>query len=142
MPCTGTTETDVTPLIICSPTRLPSFEYWNRVQGSLECIRLSRRCTENGEHFSKNGERFRQNGERFSAAKHPLADIRASVGRQRGKRRACVLACERARKIQKLAFTFTHNRDFPLYKGGWGGYEARKHAHKPSPSLHTTRKVG
>jgi hypothetical protein len=34
---------------------------------------LSRRWTENGEHFSGNGERFSENGERFAADRHPLA---------------------------------------------------------------------
>ena len=66
---------------------------------------MSRRWTENGERFSKNGERFRQNGERFSAAKHPLADIRASVEKQRGRRRARASARENSKISLHLSQT-------------------------------------
>ena len=93
-----------------------SFKYWITLQGSIECNRMRLRWTENGERFSKNGERFRQNGERFSASRHPLADIRASVGRQRGRRRARASA----RENSKISLHLSHTIVISLCTKGFG----------------------
>ena len=90
-------------------------------QGSSPRMTLSRRWTENGE--------------RFSAARHPLAGIRASVGRRRGRTRGRASARD---DLKKYLSPFTRKSGKPLCKGIPGGYGAQGHAHKPSPSLHTT----